>query len=59
LSPGELRLFVVNDPDACALPVVVKLQCGAGRSHTQAVSGSLPNYLHSQWVESCVMGAGR
>lgn len=57
LSTGEIRLFVVNDPDVCALPVVVKLQCGAGPSHTQAVSGSLPNYLHIQWIKSCVNGA--
>lgn len=59
LSPGELRLFVVNDPDDCVLPVVVKLHCGTGGSHTQAVSGSLPNYLHTYWIKSCVRRANR
>lgn len=55
LVPGEMKLFAVNDPTAaCVLPVAVRLHCGdAGRSHTQAVSGSLPNYLHSSWITSC------
>ena len=54
LWPGQLRLFAVNDPDDCVLPVVVKLDCGNCHSRTQAVSGSLPNYLHSSWIKSCV-----
>ena len=57
LRPGELWLFAVTvkDPsDICVLPVRVKVQCNDGRSQTQLVSGSLPNYLHIDWIKSCV-----
>lgn len=54
LMPGELRLLKVNGQlGPCALPVAVQLHCGNGRSRTLAVSGSLPNYLHATWIESC------
>lgn len=57
LRPGELWLFAVNvkgPRGVCVLPLRVKLECGDGRSHTQLVSGPLPNYLHIDWIKSCV-----
>lgn len=60
LMPGELRLLKVNEQlGPCSLPVAVQLHCGNGRSRTQAVSGSLPNYLHSTWIDSCQANQAR
>jgi hypothetical protein len=55
LQPGELRLFAVNHSlGQCVLPVSVLVWCSDGRSKPQPVSGLMPNYLHSTWIESCV-----
>lgn len=54
LQPGRLLLVNLEGKlDTCVLPVAVQVQCGGGRSRTQAVSGLLPNYLHEQWIGSC------
>ena len=55
LKPGRLLLLDVGAMlGQCHLPVAVKLSCGDGRARTQAVSGLLPNYLHSKWTEVCL-----
>lgn len=54
LWPGELRLIVVKD-EPCTLPLAVRVACTNGAERTQAVAGSLPNYVHDRWVEKCVL----
>lgn len=58
LPPGRVLLLAPGDKlGACYLPVTVQLQCAAGRTRTQPVSGLLPNYLHEQWIGTCGEGA--